>query len=79
MVENNYIRTVVYYFKKGDTNVNKAGAYHVKVIVEHFFRADTNMTFDFFKQRHKTMLTQNSGKLSDDFKVAPNSNTASEF
>lgn len=79
LVENGYIRSVVYYFKKGDSHQEQPGFYHPKAVVEHYFSSATNLTFDYFKQRHSTMLKQTSGRLSETFRINQNSYTESKF
>ena len=70
---------MVYYFKKGDSNVQEPGTYHVKAVVEHLFTGDTNMTFDYFESRHQAMLRQNQGKFAEKFIVAPSSLVSSKI
>ena len=75
--ERGYIRSVVYYFKKGDSFENcGSDGYHVKAYVEHYFTSDTNVTLDYFKQWQKNVLgsSGNNGLLSDTFKLTPITN-----
>ena len=73
IVDSGYIRSVIYYFKKGDS-FEQCGGNHVKAYVEHYFTSDTNMTYDYFKLFLQTSLAQNSGHLSEFFKIAPSPN-----
>ena len=77
LAERGYIRSVVYYFKKGDSFENcGSDGYHVKAYVEHYFTSDTNVTLDYFKQWQKNVLgsSGNNGLLSDTFKLTPVTN-----
>ena len=74
-----YIRSVVYRFRQGDGDPNQANMNFVYVTVEHYFRSDSNITFQDFTKWHKDKLKENQGKLSETFAVAPSSSVASTF
>ena len=80
LVDNGYIRSVVYFFRRGDTDILQPGNYLVKAVVEHHFRTEKlNMTFDYFKTWHGNRLKQTQGKLSEDFNVDKFSVVSSKF
>ena len=65
MVDSGYIRSVVYYFKKGDTHDTYDSINHIKAYVEMYFTSDTNMTFEYLQERQEAVLIQNNGWLSE--------------
>ena len=77
LVDSGYIRSVIYYFKKGDSD-EECGGNHVKAFVEHYFTSDTNMTYDYFKDFFDKSWPK-SGPLSDNFKVNPSPTLKSKY
>ena len=75
-----YVRTVAYRFRQGYADPSQDGMNFVFVTVEHYFRRDTNVTYEGLKEWHETILSQTQGKLRPDvFEVAPSSVVACEI